>query len=116
MEYDPLRRGLAEFVGAFALIFIGAGSILTLGTVVGPQSTGPLSGLTLVGVALAHGLTIAVMASAATMPLWVASSERRSATSASMSLARCVISAHYRVTDGHSRNLRAVLIKCGKRQ
>jgi aquaporin TIP len=64
MEHDPLRRGLAEFVGAFALIFIGAGSILTLGTVVGPQSTGPLSGLTLVGVALAHGLTIAVMASA----------------------------------------------------
>jgi aquaporin TIP len=64
MEYDPLRRGFAEFVGTFALIFIGAGSILTLGAVVGPQITGPVSALTLVGVALAHGLTIAVMASA----------------------------------------------------
>jgi MIP family channel proteins len=64
MEYDPLRRGLAEFVGTFALIFIGAGSIVTLAAVVGPQINGPVSGLTLVGVALAHGLTIAVMASA----------------------------------------------------
>jgi aquaporin Z len=64
MEHDPLRRGFAEFVGTFALIFIGAGSILTLGAVVGPQITGPVSGLTLVGVALAHGLTIAVMVSA----------------------------------------------------
>jgi MIP family channel proteins len=64
MEYDPLRRGLAEFVGAFTLIFIGAGSILTLGAVAGPQITGPASVLTLVGVALAHGLSIAVMVSA----------------------------------------------------
>jgi aquaporin TIP len=47
---DPLRRGVAEFVGAFALIFVGAGAIMT--------------GADLVGVALAHGLVIAVMASA----------------------------------------------------
>jgi MIP family channel proteins len=64
MNYDPLRRGFAEFVGTFALIFIGAGSIVTLAQVVGPQINGPVSGLTLVGVALAYGLTIAVMASA----------------------------------------------------
>jgi aquaporin Z len=52
MEYDALRRGVAEFVGTFALIFIGMGSIIFAGP----------SGL--VGVALAHGLTIAIMASA----------------------------------------------------
>jgi aquaporin TIP len=48
---DALRRGAAEFVGAFALVFVGAGSIMV--------GTGDL-----VGVALAHGLAIAVMASA----------------------------------------------------
>ena len=52
MEYDPLRRGIAEFVGTFALIFVGMGSIVFI------QSN------LLVGVALAHGLTIAIMASA----------------------------------------------------
>jgi aquaporin TIP len=66
MAYDPLRRGFAEFVGAFALIFIGAGSILTLGASLNfarfPTPVGPL--FTLVAVALAHGLVIAVMASA----------------------------------------------------
>src|SRR5437870_12659244 len=69
MDHDPLRRGFAEFVGTFALVFIGAGSILTLGKVFlpainGPQAQDIYGGLTLVGVALAHGLTIAVMASA----------------------------------------------------
>ena len=52
MEHDPLRRGIAEFVGTFALIFVGMGSIVFI------QSN------LLVGVALAHGLTIAIMASA----------------------------------------------------
>ncbi|MDQ3066425.1 MAG: aquaporin [Actinomycetota bacterium] len=52
MEYDALRRGIAELIGTFALIFIGVGSIMF------SQSSG------LVGVALAHGLTIAIMASA----------------------------------------------------
>lgn len=47
---------MAEFIGTFALIFIGAGSII-----VAPGS-GPAMG-TLVGIALAHGLTIAVMGS-----------------------------------------------------
>ncbi|MBA3717605.1 MAG: MIP family channel protein [Actinobacteria bacterium] len=50
-----MRRCVAEFVGAFALIFIGAGSIIELVRV-------PSIGL--VGVALAHGLAIAVMVSA----------------------------------------------------
>jgi aquaporin Z len=53
MEYDALRRGVAELIGTFALIFVGMGSIVFAG-----QGSG------LVGVALAHGLTIAVMASA----------------------------------------------------
>ena len=51
MEYDPLRRGFAEFVGTFTLIFVGIGSIVF-------ASSGIL------GVALAHGLAIAIMASA----------------------------------------------------
>ena len=69
MDHDPLRRGIAEFVGTFALIFVGAGSILTLTVAFEPAITSPASqgvygGLTLVAVALAHGLVIAVMASA----------------------------------------------------
>jgi aquaporin Z len=66
MEYDPLRRGFAEFVGTFTLVFIGAGSILTLGQALNfarfPGPVGPL--FTLVAVAFAHGLAIGVMASA----------------------------------------------------
>src|SRR5205823_3193237 len=50
MEGDAARRAAAEFVGAFALTFVGAGAIM--------------SGADLVGVAFAHGLVIAVMASA----------------------------------------------------
>jgi aquaporin TIP len=50
VQENPIRRGVAEFVGAFALTFVGAGAIMT--------------GADLVGVALAHGLVIAVMASA----------------------------------------------------
>ncbi|MGH3071456.1 MAG: MIP family channel protein [Gaiellaceae bacterium] len=51
MEYDALRRAVAEFVGTFTLIFVGVGSIVFAN-----------SGL--VGVALAHGLAIGIMASA----------------------------------------------------
>ena len=50
MSGDGLRRGVAEFIGAFALTFVGVGAIAV--------------GADLVGVALAHGLVIAVMASA----------------------------------------------------
>jgi MIP family channel proteins len=52
VEHDALRRGVAEFIGTFSLIFIAMGSIAFI------QSN------LLVGVALANGLTIAVMASA----------------------------------------------------
>jgi aquaporin TIP len=66
MDYDPLRRGLAEFVGTFTLVFVGAGSILTLGASLGfARFPGPVAPLfTLVAIALAHGLAIAVMVSA----------------------------------------------------
>ena len=69
MDFDPLRRGFAEFVGTFTLVFIGAGSILALTTLFQPAISnssvqGVYGGLTLVSVALAHGLAIAVMASA----------------------------------------------------
>jgi aquaporin TIP len=49
MTGDYVRRSVAEFIGTFALIFIGAGSVI-YGDIV--------------GVAFAHGLTIAVMVSA----------------------------------------------------
>lgn len=51
-----LKALVAEFIGTFTLIFVGVGSIVVTG------HAGANSGL--VGVALAHGLAIAVMASA----------------------------------------------------
>ena len=69
MDHEPLRRGFAEFVGTFALVFAGAGSILAIAKALAPALTSApaidvYSGLTLVGVALANGLAIAVMVSA----------------------------------------------------
>lgn len=67
------RAALAEFVSTFALIFIGAGAVIATGL-----------GLDLTGVALAHGLVLAIMVSltahisgghvnpAVTIGLWVA--------------------------------------------
>src|SRR5437588_2394632 len=55
MVEDALRRAVAEFVGAFALIFIGVGSIVTANSIHDPS---------LIGVAIAHGVAIAVMVSA----------------------------------------------------
>src|SRR5258708_37940713 len=48
---DKFRPCLAEFIGTFALIFVGIGAIKTAGHDV-------------LGVALAHGLTIAAFVSA----------------------------------------------------
>jgi aquaporin Z len=68
------KAAVAEFLATFALIFIGAGSAIMAGT----------SGSGLVGVALAHGLVLAVMVSvtahisgghvnpAVTIGIWVA--------------------------------------------
>ena len=53
MEHDPARRAFAEFVGTFALVFVGVLAVALAG-----------AGGGLVGVALAHGLVIAVMVSA----------------------------------------------------
>lgn len=50
MTGDYIRRSVAEFVGTFALIFIGAGSVVFARTTT--------------DIALAHGLVIAVMVSA----------------------------------------------------
>ena len=49
---DYLRRGTAEFIGAFTLIFIGAAAVMLSGT----NGT--------VGIAIAHGLAIALMVTA----------------------------------------------------
>lgn len=54
MKRELIKACIAEFVGTFALIFVGVGAIANLG--------GDHAGL--VGIALAHGLTIAVMVSA----------------------------------------------------
>jgi aquaporin TIP len=51
---DALSRAAAEFVGTFALVFIAAGSVIVMAA----------QGTTLVGVALAYGLAVAVMVSA----------------------------------------------------
>jgi aquaporin TIP len=51
MTADMVRRGVAEFIGAFALVLVGGGSVLVAGD-------------DLTAVALAHGLVIGVMASA----------------------------------------------------
>src|SRR4051812_36300874 len=50
MDQAPLQRGVAEFVGAFTLIFIGGGA-------------GIVSGQDIVAVALANGLAIGIMVS-----------------------------------------------------
>jgi MIP family channel proteins len=53
---DSLRHFVAEFVGTFALVFVGGAAIMAA------QATGMAAGL--IGVALAHGLILAVLVSA----------------------------------------------------
>jgi MIP family channel proteins len=55
MNQPLLKQCVAEFVGTFALIFVGIGAI---------HNNLPTAGVGLLGVALAHGLTIAVMVTA----------------------------------------------------
>src|SRR3989441_1924650 len=55
MAVAAWRKGVAEFIGAYTLIFIGAGAVLTAGS----TSTSDL-----LLIALAHGLAIGVMVSA----------------------------------------------------
>jgi MIP family channel proteins len=50
------QKAVAEFVATLALVFVGAGSVIV-------ASSPPLSGSGLVGVALAHGVVLAVMVS-----------------------------------------------------
>ena len=56
-EHDLLRRSLAEFIGTFAFVFVGAGAIASAGL------TGDVSP-SLLAIAFAHGLVIACMVSA----------------------------------------------------
>jgi len=53
---DSLRHFVAEFVGTFALVFVGGGAILL--------ASAPASRVSLLEIALAHGLTLAVMVTA----------------------------------------------------
>ena len=55
MFQDALARAAAEFVGTFALVFIAAGAVTT---------ASGFGGLSLLGIAFAHGLVLAVMVSA----------------------------------------------------
>jgi MIP family channel proteins len=55
MNQPLLKQCVAEFIGTFALIFVGIGAI---------HNNLPTAGVGLLGVALAHGLTIAVMVTA----------------------------------------------------
>jgi aquaporin TIP len=55
MPSDTLRPAVAEFIGTFTLIFIGAGAIIAAHGIEDPS---------LIGIALAHGLAIGVMVAA----------------------------------------------------
>ncbi|MBI4278640.1 MAG: aquaporin, partial [Armatimonadetes bacterium] len=57
MEQPWWKAPLAEFVGTFTLIFIGAGSIIA-------ATAAQVGGAGLVGIALAHGIALGVMVSA----------------------------------------------------
>src|ERR1700756_1493376 len=56
--YTTFQKFVAEFLGTFALVFFGAGAICADRYL---QSSG---GIGLLGIALAHGLAIAIMVSA----------------------------------------------------
>lgn len=53
---ENLRNAVAEFIGTFGLVFVGSGAIIV--------SKLPDSGLGLTGIAMAHGLILAIMVTA----------------------------------------------------
>jgi len=59
--YSKPQRMVAEFVGTFALIFMGVGSICADKFIIAGGNSG---GLGLLGIAAAHGLAIAIMVTA----------------------------------------------------
>ena len=60
---DTVQRAIAEFVGTFALLFIGAGTV-AVSSGIGPAQVTADIGVIVVAVAIATGLAIAVMVSA----------------------------------------------------
>lgn len=59
MPYNTGQKALAEFIGAFTLVFVGAGSIIAVASALGGVDGGGLA-----AIALAYGLAYATMVSA----------------------------------------------------
>ncbi|MGI9658881.1 MAG: aquaporin [Gaiellaceae bacterium] len=58
MEYSTSQRSVAEFIGSFALTFIGAGSVITVGGILGGDP------IDLLAIAIAHGLVLGIFVTA----------------------------------------------------
>ena len=58
MEYDTRQRSLAEFIGSFALTFVGGGAVVTVGGILGGDT------VDLLAIAIAHGLVLGVFVTA----------------------------------------------------
>ncbi len=58
MEYTTKQRSIAEFIGSFALTFIGGGSVVTVGGILGGDP------VDLLAIAIAHGLVLGIFVTA----------------------------------------------------